>query len=79
MVTKTPFEHSANAALGFEEAIRNVSVPSHYSPSIFTLEINGNPTFAQGPDIVERFARNGTAAGDKSTDRPRVRTNSIRS
>jgi hypothetical protein len=46
MVTKTPFEQSANAALGFEEAIRNVSVPSHYSPSIFTLEINGNPTFA---------------------------------
>ncbi len=46
MVIKTPFENSPNVALGFEEAMRDVSVPSRYSPSIFTLEINGNPTFA---------------------------------
>jgi hypothetical protein len=46
MVIKTPFEHNANVAQGFEEAMRDVSVPSHYSPSIFTLEVNGKPTFA---------------------------------
>ena len=41
---KKPFEHSANVALGFEEAMRNISVPSRFSLSIFTLEINGRPT-----------------------------------
>ena len=43
---KKPFEHSANVALGFEEAMRNISVPSRYSLSIFTLEINGKPVLA---------------------------------
>jgi hypothetical protein len=60
MVTKTPFENSANVALGFEEAMRDVSVPSRYSPSIFTLEINGNPTFAfraKWQAEAERLAR----------------------
>jgi hypothetical protein len=41
---KKPFEHSANVPLGFEEAMRNISVPSRFSLSIFTLEINGRPT-----------------------------------
>jgi hypothetical protein len=40
---KKPFELSTNVALGFEEAMRNISVPSRYSLSIFTLEINGKP------------------------------------
>jgi hypothetical protein len=43
---KKPFELSANVALGFEEALRNISVPSRYSLSIFTLEINGKPKLA---------------------------------
>jgi hypothetical protein len=43
---KKPFELSANVALGFEEAIRNISVPSRYSLSVFTLEINGKPKLA---------------------------------
>ena len=43
---KKPFELSTNVALGFEEAMRNISVPSRYSLSIFTLEINGKPVLA---------------------------------
>lgn len=43
---KKPFELSANVALGFEKAMRSISVPSHYSLSIFTLEINGKPKLA---------------------------------
>ena len=43
---KKPFELSANVALGFEEAIRNISVLSRYSLSVFTLEINGKPKLA---------------------------------
>ena len=43
---KKPFELSANVALGFEEAIRHISVPSRYSLSVFTLEINGKPKLA---------------------------------
>ena len=40
---KKPFERSANVALGFEVAMRSISVPSRYSLSVFTLEINGKP------------------------------------
>jgi len=40
---KKPFEHSVNVALGFEEAMKSVSVPSRFSLSVFTLEINGKP------------------------------------
>jgi hypothetical protein len=41
---KTPFEHSANVALGFEKAMRDVSVSTRYALSVFTLEVNGKPT-----------------------------------
>ena len=41
---KTPFEHSANVALGFEKAMRDVSVSTPYGLSVFTLEVNGKPT-----------------------------------
>jgi hypothetical protein len=43
---KKPFELSANVAQGFEEAMRNISIPSPFSLSIFTLEINGKPKLA---------------------------------
>jgi len=43
---KTPFEHSANVALGFEKAMRDVSVSAPYALSVFTLEVNGKPTLA---------------------------------
>jgi hypothetical protein len=43
---KKPFELLANVALGFEEVIRNISIPSRYSLSFFTLEINGKPKLA---------------------------------
>jgi len=43
---KNPFEQSANIALGFEEAMRNASLSSPYSLSLFTLEINGKPKLA---------------------------------
>ncbi len=43
---KKPFEHYANVALGFEEAMRNASLSPRYSLSLFTLEINGKPKLA---------------------------------
>lgn len=45
---KKPFEHSANVALGFEEAMRDASLSSRYSLTLFTLEINGKPKLAFG-------------------------------
>jgi hypothetical protein len=43
---KTPFEHSANVAPGFEKAMRDVSVSAPFALSVFTLEVNGKPTLA---------------------------------
>jgi hypothetical protein len=43
---KTPFEHPANVALGFEKAMRDVSVSAPYALSVFTLDVNGKPTLA---------------------------------
>lgn len=57
---KKPFEHSANVALGFEEAMRDVSVSSRYSLSLFTLEVNGKPMLsfrAKRHAEAERLAR----------------------
>lgn len=43
---KKPLELSDHTALRFEQAMRSVSVPSRYSLSTFTLEINGKPKLA---------------------------------
>jgi hypothetical protein len=43
---KTPFEHSANVALGFEKAIRDVRGSAPFALSVFTLEVNGKPRLA---------------------------------
>ena len=43
LFVKTSSEHSANPVLDFEEEIRNASLSSRYSLSLFTLEINGKP------------------------------------